>query len=115
MSEIPERIEREMFEIRSRMAPDVRDLKKHTQPPVIAKRVTTKAKERVRGALSRFGRSLKESAARQAKMIGEAGRKRNPAPLTDAVKSDPRPLILLAISLAVTLMAVRKISNGREE
>jgi hypothetical protein len=48
-------------------------------------------------------------------MIGEAGRKRNPAPLTDAVKRDPRPLILLAISLAVTLMAVRKISNGREE
>jgi hypothetical protein len=35
--------------------------------------------------------------------------------LTDAVKSDPRPLILLAISLAVTLMAVRKISNGRGE
>jgi hypothetical protein len=35
--------------------------------------------------------------------------------LTDAVKSDPRPLIVLAVSLAVTLMAVRKISNGREE
>jgi Protein of unknown function (DUF3618) len=115
MSEIPERIEREMFEIRSRMAPDVRDLKKHVEPPVIAKRATTKLKERVRGAVTRFGRSLKESASRQARMIGEAGRKRNPAPFTDAVKSDPRPLILLAISLAVTLMAVRKISNGRED
>ena len=115
MSEIPERIEREMFEIRSRMAPDVRDLKKHTEPPVIAKQATMKIKERVRGALTRFGKSLKESAGRQARMIGEAGRKRNPAPLTDAVKRDPRPLILLAISLAVTLMAVRKISNGREE
>ncbi|HJQ28243.1 MAG TPA: DUF3618 domain-containing protein [Rubrobacter sp.] len=115
MSEIPERIEREMFEIRSRMAPDVRDLKKHTEPPVIAKRVTTKAKERIRGAVIRFGKGLKESASRQARMIGEAGRKRNPAPLTDAVKRDPRPLILLAISLAITLMAVRKISNGRED
>lgn len=115
MSEIPERIEREMFEIRSRMAPDVRDLKKHTEPPVIAKRVTTKAKERIRGAVIRFGKSLKESASRQARMVGEAGRKRNPAPLTDAVKRDPRPLILLAISLAITLMAVRKISNGRED
>jgi hypothetical protein len=115
MSEIPERIEREMFEIRSRMAPDVRDLKKHAEPPVIAKRVTTKVKGRVRGALVRFGKSLRESASRQAKMIGEAGRERDPAPLTDAVKSDPRPLILLALSLAVTLMAVRKISNGREE
>jgi len=115
MSEIPERIEREMFEIRSRMAPDVRDLKKHAEPQVIVKRTSTKVKERVRDAAIRFGKSLKESTSRQAKMIGEAGRKRNAAPLTDAVKSDPRPLILLAISLAVTLMAVRKISNGREE
>jgi len=115
MSERPERIEREMFEIRSRMAPDVRDLKKHVEPQVIAKRTSTKVRERVRGALTRFGRSLKESASRQARMIGEAGKERNPAPLTDAVKSDPRPLILLAISLAVTLMAVRRISNGREE
>ena len=115
MSEIPERIEREMFEIRSRMAPDVRDLKKHTEPPVIAKRVATRVKGRLRDAVVRFGKSLKESASRQAKMIGEAGRKGNPAPLTDAVKSDPRPLILLAISLAVTLMAVRRISNGRGE
>src|SRR5215210_428396 len=115
MSEIPERIEREMFEIRSRMAPDVRDLKKHAEPQVIVKRTSTKVKERVRDAVIRFGKSLKESASRQAKMVGEAGRNRNPAPLTDAVKSDPRPLILLAISLAVTLMAVRKISNGREE
>jgi hypothetical protein len=31
------------------------------------------------------------------------------------VKSDPRPMILLAISLAITLMAARKISNGRAE
>ena len=115
MSEIPERIEREMFEIRSRMAPDVRDLKKHTEPPVIAKRVSTRVKERLRDATIRFGKSFKESATRQAKMLGEAGRKRNPAPLTDAVKSDPRPLILLALSLAFTLMAVRRISNGREE
>jgi hypothetical protein len=115
MSEIPERIEREMFEIRGRMAPDVRDLKKHTEPQAIAKRTSTKVRDRVRGALTRFGRSLRESASRQAKMVGEAGRERNPAPLTDAVKSDPRPLILLAISLAVTLMAVRRISNGRGE
>ena len=115
MSEIPERIEREMFEIRGRMAPDVRDLKKHVEPQVIAKRTSTKVRERVRGALTRFGKSLKDSASRQAKMVGEAGRKRNPAPLTDAVKSDPRPLILLAISLAVTLMAARRISNGQEE
>lgn len=115
MSEIPERIEREMFEIRGRMAPDVRDLKKHAEPQVIAKRTSTKVRERARDALIRFGKSLRESAGRQAKMVGEASRKRNPAPLTDAVKSDPRPLILLAISLTVTLMAVRRISNGQGE
>ena len=45
------------------------------------KRTSTKVRERVRDALTRFGKSLKESASRQAKMIGEAGRKRNPAPL----------------------------------
>jgi hypothetical protein len=97
------------------MGPDVRDLKKHVEPQVIAKRTSTKIRDRAREALSRFGKSLKESASRQAKMIGEAGRDRNPAPLTDAVKSDPRPLIVLAISLAVTLVAVRRVSNGRVE
>ena len=32
MSEIPERIEREMFEIRSQMSPDMVDLRKHIEP-----------------------------------------------------------------------------------
>jgi hypothetical protein len=115
VSEIPERIEREMFEIRSRMAPDVRDLRQHVNPKVMGKQVSTKLRDRVKGALSRVGKSLLDSARRQANLVGEAGRKRNPTALTDAVKSDPRPLILLAITLAATLMAVRKISNGREE
>jgi hypothetical protein len=115
VSEIPERIEREMFEIRSRMAPDVRDLRQHVNPKVMGKQVSTKLRDRVTGALSRAGKSLLDSARRQANLVGEAGRKRNPTALTDAVKSDPRPLILLAITLAATLMAVRKISNGREE
>ncbi len=104
-----------MFEIRSRMAPDVRDLRQHVDPKVVGKQVSTKLKDRVRGALSRAGRSLLDSARRQANLVGEAGRERDPSALTDAVKSDPRPLILLAISLAVTLMAVRRISNGRGE
>jgi hypothetical protein len=85
------------------------------EPQVIAKRTSNRIRDRAREALVRFGKSLKESAGRQAKMLGEAGRKRDPATLTDAVKRDPRPLILLAISLAVTLMAVRRISNGRGE
>ena len=115
MSEIPERIEREMFEIRSRMAPDVQDLKKHVEPQVVTKRVTTTVKERVKGALSRAGKNLVDSAKRQVQAASEAGRKRNPSPLTDAVKSDPRPLALLAILLTITVFMVRKVSNGRGE
>ncbi len=115
MNEIPERIEREMFEIRSRMAPDVQGLKKHTEPQVIGKQVSARIKDRIKGALTRAGRSLVDSAKRQVRLAGEAGRERNPSTFTDAVKSDPRPLILLAVALAATLMAARKISNGREE
>ncbi len=115
MSEIPERIEREMFEIRSRMAPDVRDLRQHVDPKVVGKQVGMRIRERIRGALTGMARGLLDSAKRQADAVREAGRKRNPSAFTDAVKSDPRPLILLAVALAATLMAARKISNGREE
>jgi hypothetical protein len=115
VSEIPERIEREMFEIRRRMAPDVRDLRQHVDPKVVSKQLGTRIKERIRGALSGLGKGLRDSAGRQIEAVREAGRKRNPSTFTDAVKSDPRPLILLAVALAATLMAARKISNGREE
>jgi hypothetical protein len=114
VSEIPERIEREMFEIRSRMAADVQDLRKHTEPQVIGQRISARIKERVRGILTGAGKGLLDSARRQARLAGEAGRKGNPSAFTDAVKSDPRPLIVLAIALAATLMAARRISNGRE-
>ena len=73
MNEIPERIEREMFEIRSRMAPDVQDLKKHTEPQVIGKQVSARIKDRIKGALTRAGRSLVDSAKRQVRLAGEAG------------------------------------------
>ena len=112
MSEIPERIEREMFEIRSRMAPDVRDLKKHTQPQVIGKQVSARIRDRVKGAVTRFGRNLVDSAKRQVNSAREAGRKRDPSAFTDAVKSDPKPLALLAIFLAVTLLMARKVTNN---
>lgn len=114
MSEIPERIEREMFEIRSRMSPDVRDLHQHTRPQVVGKQVTGKLKARVKGAVSRLGKGLSDSVKRQARMAREAGRKRNPSPFTDAVKSDPRPMVLLAVLLTVTLFTARRISNGRD-
>jgi hypothetical protein len=114
VSEIPERTEREMFEIRSRMAPDVRDLRQHVDPKVVSKQLGTRIKERIRVALTGAGRELLDSTRRQIDAVREAGRKGNPSAFTDAVKSDPRPLILLAVALAATLMAARKISNGRE-
>ncbi len=114
MNEIPERIEREMFEIRSRMAPDVRDLRQHVDPKVVTKQLSTRIKERLRGALTSAGNSLLDSARRQVDAIREAGQNGNPSAFTDAVKRDPRPMIVLAVALAATLMAARKISNGRE-
>ena len=115
MSEIPERIEREMFEIRSRMAPDVRDLRQHVDPKVVSKQFGERIKDRIRGTLTGLGQGLLDSARRQVDAIREAGSKGNPSAFTDAVKSDPRPMILLAVALAATLMAARKISNGRED
>jgi Protein of unknown function (DUF3618) len=115
VSETPERIEREMFEIRSRMAPDVRDLRQHVDPKVVGKQVSTKVRDRIKGAVTGAGKSLLASVRRQANALGEARRKGNPSAITDAVKSDPRPLILLAIALTATLLAARRISNGREE
>jgi hypothetical protein len=113
VSEIPERIEREMFEIRNRMAPDVKDLRKHTEPKVIGKQVGDTVKSKARTALSNLGKSIADSAKRQLRSAREAGRKRNPSAFTDEVKSDPRPMVLLAIFLTVTLLTARKISNGR--
>jgi hypothetical protein len=104
-----------MFEIRSRMAPDMRDLKKHTEPQVIGRQVGKTIRERIKGAVTNLGKSLAASAQRQAKMVAEGVRKRDPSRVTDAVKSDPKPLILLAVTLTLTLMMARKLTNGRDD
>lgn len=111
MSEIPERVERQMFEIRSRMAPDVRDLKQHIKPQAVGK----KAKGRIKSAAINFGKGLLGSAKRQAGLAKEAGRKRKPSTLTNGVKSDPRPLILLAILTTVVIVAARRVTSSPEE
>ena len=114
MSEIPERIEREMFEIRGRMAPDMTDLKKHAAPKVIGQQVSGTIKSRIKGAISGLGKSIADSARRQVKAAGEAGKKKDPSRFTNAIKSDPRPMVLLAVVMAVSLMMVRKVTNGRD-
>jgi hypothetical protein len=120
VSETPERIEREMFEIRSGMASDMTDLRQHIDPQVVAEQVKQTVRQRLQEALARVKAALKvkqqefiDSAKHQLSLAREAGENRDPAPLTDAVKSDPRPLALLAILLAVTLLTARKLTGGR--
>ncbi len=119
MSEIPERIEREMFEIRARMAPDMTDLRQHVEPQVVAEQVKRTVRQRLQDAVERVKANLRakqqeliDSAKRQANLARKVGENGDTAPLTDAVKSDPRPLILLAVTVAVTLLTVRKVAGG---
>jgi hypothetical protein len=119
MSETPERIEREMFEIRANMAPDMADLRKHVEPQVIAEQVKKTVRQRLQDAVNRVKANLKakqqelvDSAKRQMNLARKVGENGDTAPLTDAVRSDPRPLILLAVTLAVTLLTVRKVAGG---
>jgi osmotically-inducible protein OsmY len=123
VSETPERIEREMFEIRSRMSSDMTDLRKHIEPQAVAEQVKQTVRQRLREAVGRLQANLKakqqelvSSTKRQlslARKAGEAGENRDTTPLTDAVKSDPRPLVILAILLVVTLLMARKITGNR--
>ncbi len=120
MSEAPERIEREMFEIRSDMASDMTDLRKHIEPQVVTERVKQTVRQRLQEAVTRLKAALKakrqeflDSAKHQFSLAREAGEKRDPGPLTDAVKSDPRPFALLVIVLTITLLMARKMTGGR--
>ena len=120
MSETPERIEREMFEIRSRMSPDMTDLRKHIEPQVVAEQVKQTARQRLRQAVDRVKANLKakqqelvDSAKRQLSLARKVPENGDTTPLTDAVKSDPRPLVLLVIMLAITLLMARKVVGGR--
>ena len=120
MSQIPERIEREMFEIRSRMSPDVTDLRKHVEPQVVAEKVKRTVRQRIKDSVARVKASFRakrqefvDSAKRQISLAREASEKGDPTPFTDAVRSDPRPLALLAILLAITLFTARKTTGNR--
>lgn len=122
MSERPERIEREMFEIRSRISPDMTDLRRHIEPQVVAEQVKRTIRQRIHDAVERVKANLRakqqelvDSAKSQFDLARKAGKNRDTAPLTDAVKSDPRPLILFSVLLAVTLLTARKITGRRED
>jgi len=53
MSETPERIEREMFEIRSRMSSDINDLRKHLESQVVVEQVKQTVRQRLSRAADR--------------------------------------------------------------
>jgi hypothetical protein len=59
MSETPERIEREMFEIRSRMSPDMKDLRKHIKAQIVAEQVKETVGQRLHQAADRGKENLK--------------------------------------------------------
>jgi hypothetical protein len=120
MSETPERIEREMFEIRSRMSPDMADLRKHIEPQVVAEQVKQTVRQRLRQAVDRAKANLNakrqelvDSFNRQLSLARKVPKNGDTTPLTEAVKSDPRPLFLLAILLTCTLLMARKVVGGR--
>ena len=120
MSETPERIEREMFEIRSRMSPDMTDLRKHIEPQVVAEQVKQTVRQRLRQAVDRAKANLNakrqefvDSVNRQLSLARKVRENGDTSPLTEAVKSDPRPLILLAILLTGTLLMARKVVGSR--
>jgi hypothetical protein len=99
-----------MFEIRTRLDPEMRDLKKHLQPSVIAGQAKKTAGDRAktilnrgRGRLREQQRGLRDSAGFQYSLLRKAGQDRDTEPLTDAVRNDPRPLVLLAIVLMVIM------------
>jgi hypothetical protein len=50
--EAPGRIEREMSEVRSRMAPNLSDLREHVEPQALKERVKRSLRERLRIILS---------------------------------------------------------------
>jgi hypothetical protein len=86
MSETPERIEQEMFEIRSRMSPDINDLREHIQSQIVAEQVKQTLRQRLLQAADRGKANLK-------------------AKQQDLAYSAKRPLSLVR----------RKISNRRAE
>lgn len=59
MSETPERLEREMFEIRRRMTADVQDLRQHFESHAVADQVKQSVGQRLRQAAERGKANLK--------------------------------------------------------
>lgn len=118
----PEHIEREMFEIRTRLDPGMNDLKKHLQPSVIADQAKQTARARLQALVNRAKsklqderREIQDSAVFQYSMARKAGQERDAAQLTDAVRNDPRPLVLLSVALTLVLMVMLPLARRAKD
>lgn len=118
----PEHIEREMFEIRTRLDPGMNDLKKHLQPSVIAEQAKQTARARVQALVNRAKsklqderREIQDSAVFQYSLARKAGQEKDTAPLTDAVRNDPRPLVLLSVALTLILVVMLPLARRAKD
>jgi Protein of unknown function (DUF3618) len=55
----PQRMEREMYEVRNRMAPGLSDLREHVEPQAIKEQIKRSLRERLRGVLNSAKQALR--------------------------------------------------------
>ena len=117
-----EDVEKEMAGIRSRMASDLTELRKHAEPRVLKEQAKQNLQERLHGVLDPAKTTLErqqtetlQSAEKQAGLVREAGKEPGRGSLSRIVKSvrkDPRPLAALTVLGTAIALVARKI-NGK--
>ncbi len=124
MQETPahfEDIEKEMAGIRSRMASDLTDLRKHAEPRLIKEQAKQNLQERLQGILDPARTTLErqqtealKSAEEQVGLVREAGKEPGRRPLSRVAKSvgrDPRPLAALTVLGTAIALVARKMGG----
>ena len=114
-----EDIEKEMAEIRSRMASNLTDLRQHAEPRTVKAQVKQNLRERLQGVLDPAKTALKrqqtgalQSTEKQADLVREAGKepeRRSLSRAARAVREDPRPSAALSVLGTAIGLAVRRI------
>ncbi|MDP8950762.1 MAG: apolipoprotein A1/A4/E family protein [Actinomycetota bacterium] len=116
-----EDIEKEMAGIRSRMASDLTDLRKHAAPRVVKEQAKQNLRERLQGVLNPAKTTLErqqteapQSAEEQAQLVREAGKepgRRSLSRVAESVRKDPRPLAALTVLGTAVALAARRIGG----
>ncbi len=112
-------IEKEMAEIRSRMASDLTDLRQHAEPRMVKAQMKQNLRERLQGVLDSAKTALErqragalQSTEKQADLVREAGRepgRRSLSRVARAVREDPGPLAPMSVLGSAFTRAVRRI------